>query len=208
MRKAIVLLSSTMLWSVIVAPAAAQEEDPAEEAAEAAEAAEAEAEAAAETAESKGDNLGEEVEGKLGMRQASGGYGPAGCGLGSLIFEPDSGFTQIFAATTNGTFGSQTFGITTGTSNCDTGPSGSANAKAFVAANRAAVAKDIARGSGETLGSLTRLAACENGAAVGPTLQRNFGQIFPDGAVSDHEVGERVLGVLKAHGELGCKHAG
>ena len=26
------------------------------------------------------------------------GYGPAGCGLGSLIFEPNSGFTQIFAA--------------------------------------------------------------------------------------------------------------
>ena len=44
-------------------------------------------------------------------------YGPAGCGLGSMIFDPDSGFTQIFAATTNGTSGNQTFGISTGTSN-------------------------------------------------------------------------------------------
>src|SRR5947207_15915430 len=38
-------------------------------------------------------------------------YGPAGCGLGSLIFDADSGWTQIFAATTNGTSGNQTFGI-------------------------------------------------------------------------------------------------
>ena len=49
------------------------------------------------------------------------GYGPAGCGLGSMIFEPDSGFTQVFAATTNGTSGNQTFGITSGTSNCASG---------------------------------------------------------------------------------------
>ena len=45
-------------------------------------------------------------------------YGSAGCGLGSLVFKQNDG-TQILAATTNGTFGSQTFGITFGTSNCN-----------------------------------------------------------------------------------------
>src|SRR5262245_36738363 len=87
-------------------------------------------------------------------------YGPAGCGLGSLIFEPNSGFTQVFAATTNGTFGTQTFGITSGTSNCAGGGGGSASAKAFVETNRVALAKDIARGQGETIDSLSRLAGC------------------------------------------------
>ncbi|MCX5790873.1 MAG: DUF3015 family protein, partial [Elusimicrobia bacterium] len=45
------------------------------------------------------------------------GYGSAGCGLGSLAFQGNDQ-TQILAATTNGTFGSQTFGLTFGTSNC------------------------------------------------------------------------------------------
>ena len=54
-------------------------------------------------------------------------YGTAGCGLGSLVFGNQKGIVQIFAATTNGLFGSQTFGITTGTSNVEpafTGPGG------------------------------------------------------------------------------------
>ncbi|MFN7453535.1 MAG: DUF3015 family protein, partial [Pseudobdellovibrionaceae bacterium] len=44
-------------------------------------------------------------------------YGDAGCGLGSVIFGNEKGFSQIFAATTNGTVGNQTFGISSGTSN-------------------------------------------------------------------------------------------
>ena len=47
----------------------------------------------------------------------AGGYKSAGCGLGSMIIK-DDGFVQVFAATTNATSGSQTFGITSGTSNC------------------------------------------------------------------------------------------
>jgi hypothetical protein len=198
MRKAILLLSTTLLMSVVAASNARAQEAEGE--------AEAEAKAETESTSEKVHEAGDAVEKDLGIRSAKSGYGPAGCGLGSIIFEPDSGFTQIFAATTNGTFGTQTFGITTGTSNCDTGPKGSASTKAFVAANRSVLAKDIARGSGETLGSVSRLAGCENTAAVGPTLQRNFSQIFPSGAVSDQEVGDRVLGVLRSSSELRCKN--
>lgn len=43
-------------------------------------------------------------------------YGMAGCGLGSLVMGKDGG--QILAATTNGTFYSQLFGITSETLNC------------------------------------------------------------------------------------------
>src|SRR5688572_24436401 len=82
------------------------------------------------------------------------GYGTAGCGLGSILFGDKPGIIQVLAATTNGTFGTQTFGITTGTSNCEDTAASAQNTKAFVQANREAVAKDIARGSGETIASL------------------------------------------------------
>jgi hypothetical protein len=132
-------------------------------------------------------------------------YGPAGCGLGSLIFEPDSGFTQIFAATTNGTFGTQTFGITTGSSNCETsGKTGEKSTELFVASNREAVSKDIARGSGETIESVSRLAGCKDSQAVGRTLQQRFNAIVPAATTSDAEVGAGVVRVLKSEPQLGC----
>lgn len=132
-------------------------------------------------------------------------YGPAGCGLGSLIFDADSGWTQIFAATTNGTSGNQTFGITSGTSNCDTGPK-KQSAKNFVTANRVALAKDISRGKGETLTSLTELAGCKNTQAVGKKLRTNFKQIFRTSSVTDEAVGESVVGVLKSDATLSCSN--
>jgi Protein of unknown function (DUF3015) len=136
------------------------------------------------------------------------GYGPAGCGLGSLIFEPNSGFTQIFAATTNGTFGNQTFGISTGTSNCAGGAGGAAGAKAFVETNRVALAKDIARGQGETISSLTKLAGCRDVGAVGASLQRSFTSIFPDASVSDAQVSQSVVETLLQDTALGCGNLG
>ena len=134
----------------------------------------------------------------------AGNYGPAGCGLGSMIFEPDSGFTQVFAATTNNLFGTQTFGITSGTSNCAPGGGSAANTKSFVQTNRATLAKDIARGNGETIMSLTQLAGCQDPSAVGATLQKNFRTIFPNASVSDVEVSESVVGVLKSEQSLSC----
>lgn len=132
-------------------------------------------------------------------------YGPAGCGLGSMIFEPNSGFTQIFAATTNSTFGNQTFGITTGTSNCETGPkSGARSTELFVATNRSAVAKDIARGSGETIESVARLARCKDAREVGRVLQQGYEQIVPAATTSDAEVGAGVVRLLRANKQLGC----
>lgn len=141
-----------------------------------------------------------------GMKTNTGrGYGPAGCGLGSLIFEPNSGFTQIFAATTNGTFGSQTFGISSGTSNCADTAGGSASAKSFVETNRSALAKDIARGQGETIESLSRLGGCADARAVGASLQRNFDKVFPSAAMSDSEVGNSVVDALRSDAALACR---
>jgi len=132
-------------------------------------------------------------------------YGMAGCGLGSMLFGDKPGFVQVLAATTNGTFGTQTFGITTGTSNCEDTKASAQSTKAFVQANREAVAKDIARGSGETIASVSKLAGCADPAKVGATLQKEFKAIFPNEQVSDVAVSESVVSTLQAHGELSCR---
>ena len=49
--------------------------------------------------------------------QSGPAYGPAGCGLGNMIVGGGTGFSQVFASTTNTTSGTQTSGITSGTSN-------------------------------------------------------------------------------------------
>src|SRR2546423_623318 len=105
-------------------------------------------------------------------------YGLAGCGLGSMVFGDQKGPIQILAATTNGTFGSQTFGITSGTSNC-VESSGTQGARNFIEGNREALAKDAARGSGETITTLSAVAGCKDAKAVGVTLQKQFTRLFP-----------------------------
>lgn len=136
---------------------------------------------------------------------AAGNYGTAGCGLGSIVFGSKPGFIQILAATTNGTFASQTFGITSGTSNCaDTG-GGAPSAAAFIQTNREALAKDISRGNGETIKNLATLSGCEDTAAVGATLQKNFKVIFPTAEISNTEVSTNVLTVLKSEKSLSCQ---
>lgn len=132
-------------------------------------------------------------------------YGTAGCGLGSVLFGNKPGLVQVLAATTNGTFGTQTFGITTGTSNCEETRASLTATRTFIQANREAVSKDIARGSGETISSLSTLAGCSNAGAVGAALQSNFSSIFPNAQVSDVSVSDSVVSALQAHPELGCR---
>jgi hypothetical protein len=133
-----------------------------------------------------------------------GAYGTAGCGLGSMIFGPGDGFVQVFAATTNATFYSQTFGISSGTSNCRDSDSGDDSARVFVEGNREALAKDISRGSGETLDNLAAIAGCADSKAVGATLKRNFTVIFPNAAVTSDDVAEHILSTLKSDSSLQC----
>ena len=140
----------------------------------------------------------------LNIKKAKGGYGAAGCGLGSLLFEPSNGFTQVFAATTNGTSGTQTFGISSGTSNCDGSGYTPGSTSAFIQSNRAALAKDIVRGNGATISGLSDLAGCSDSKAVGRTLKKNFKAISPSAGASDKAVSDSVIEVLKSDQALAC----
>lgn len=138
-----------------------------------------------------------------GSLKGTGVYGTAGCGLGSLVFGNQSGGVQILAATTNGTFASQTFGITTGTSNCGAGLIAQGT-KNFVEANRETLAKDMSRGQGETIGALTVMAGCSDSHQVGAALQSNYGRIFTSEQATSDDVAKALLETLKADASLGC----
>ena len=91
----------------------------------------------------------------------------AGCGLGHLLFQGQSGMIpNVLAATTNGSFGSQTFGMTTGTSGCNQNDSVQ-NEKAqedFVAVNYEKLSEEMAQGRGQYVSALAELMGC-NAAA-------------------------------------------
>ncbi len=135
-----------------------------------------------------------------GLAQAASakGYGTAGCGLGSLVFNDQPGMIQILAATTNGTSGSQTFGISSGTSNCTPGSKMAqlSQQQDFVAANFPALSKDMARGEGETLTGLASSLGCkmEIMPTVAAQLKTNYGRIFAaPGAISVLKTTKEVL---------------
>lgn len=140
--------------------------------------------------------------------KGTGKYGEAGCGLGSMAFGNQSGMVQVLAATTNGLFFTQTFGITSGTSNCDSSVRGQLGAKVFIEGNREALAKDAARGGGETIDTLTMLAGCKDARAVGATLQRRFTELFPSQSASDEQISSSVMGALRAEPSLACGTVG
>src|SRR3989304_2345743 len=90
-----------------------------------------------------------------------------GCGLGTVLFEGsanDSSLLQAFQATTNGTLGNQTFGVSSGTSECTQPKKFVQNERLnqFVYANPDTLAKDIDQGRGESVHRLAEIFPREN----------------------------------------------
>jgi hypothetical protein len=101
----------------------------------------------------------------------------AGCGVGTMIFKGQKGvLPQILAATTNGTLGNQTFGMSTGTLGCEQdGVVMREHEKdMYVAANMNQIKLDMARGGGEYLATLASL------MAVAPEDQAAFFTLTKD----------------------------
>lgn len=121
-----------------------------------------------------------------------------GCGLGSQIFtEQDTVIKQVLAATTNGSYGNQTFGISSGTSGC-TAPARFASnekAKSFIANNMDSLALDISTGSGESIDTLAVLLDVEDKASFKAKLQNNFAVIYNSNDVSTAHVIDRIAAI-------------
>lgn len=119
-----------------------------------------------------------------------------GCGLGSQVIKnTDSVLMQVFAATTNGTSGNQTFGITSGTSGCAKPAKFVSNDKAneFVAGNMEALALDISNGQGEALTTLATLLNVSNPDTFAKVLQANFDKIYTSENVNSANVIDNIV---------------
>lgn len=116
-----------------------------------------------------------------------------GIGLGTLIFEGKDGLlSQICAATTNGSFGNQTFAISSGTLGAKRPSSLVMNQQLnnFVKDNFDSLALNMAAGSGETLDTLVELmqVPAADRSAFALNLQAHFSSIFTGPSVTHDEV--------------------
>lgn len=130
------------------------------------------------------------------------------CGWGSKLFDGQSGVApQALAVTTNGTFGNQTFGITSGTSGCTQDGTIRSNWKTamFIDGNKEMLARDMSRGSGEALDSLAHLLGVESQdrAAFNQLAKDNLARIFPNDSVSTEQVVVALREVLATDARLG-----
>ncbi len=116
---------------------------------------------------------------------AANNYTSAGCGFGAMIFKGKSGKVQlILAATTNGSFGSQTFGISSETLDCsaDGVVKNDSRADVYAAVNFQNIQRDIAMGGGEFvdgLASLMGYQTAQQQRAFAKLAQANYERVFP-----------------------------
>ncbi len=134
-----------------------------------------------------------------GTALAATNSGP-GCGVGAMIFEGQSGVApHVLAATTNGTLGNQTFGMTSGTLGCDVDQPIDVAAADFLDKNMEKVARDMANGSGESLDALASLIGIEpqDRAHFQQVTHERFTAIFTGEQVRSGEVISALNNVMK-----------
>jgi hypothetical protein len=121
-----------------------------------------------------------------------------GCGPGTQIWHGSKGVApKVLGATTNGSFGMQTFGITFGTLGCHQGGTVTADARVqmFASANLDRLARDMAAGRGETLDAFAQLLGIRDGdrPAFFHFTQVHFADLF----ASDEVTSTEMLGSLE-----------
>lgn len=108
-------------------------------------------------------------------------YGMAGCGLGSMVSVWKNDIGQVLAATTNGSLSSQTFGITSGTSNCTTDGIVRVDRaqEVFVTYNEEPLELETTRGTGERIRTIASLFGCPtHGSQLGKLMKDQHSFIF------------------------------
>lgn len=130
-----------------------------------------------------------------------------GCGLGKLAWSDYSHQKnigpQVLMATTNGTFGSQTFGISTGTSGCTNDGKVMAEQRTTVFAqlNFENLSQEMAQGQGEHLASLATLMGvpAENHAAFFAMTQERYTSLVKTGDTSPVAMIKAINDAIATH---------
>lgn len=123
-----------------------------------------------------------------------------GCGVGTLLFEGQSGVgPQVLAVTTNGSF-INTFSVTSGTAGCNQNGvvAFPADVRVVVASNLDGLARDVAKGEGEALDTLADAMTIDEADKLQfrTALKGNFARIFPTDNVSSEEVWAHIYAVI------------
>jgi hypothetical protein len=125
-----------------------------------------------------------------------------GCGIGTMALgenEPTV-FSQVAATFLNVICGNQTFGITSGTLECNesAGIASNSRIQQYVADNMDQLAADIAVGQGESLNALADLmdVPATGRADLYATLQGNFDRIFTTSEISSTDVVQNLDKVI------------
>lgn len=132
----------------------------------------------------------------------------SGCGLGKLVYSGQTGLSaHTAAATTNGTSGTQLFGLTFGTSGCDDPGVVSIEhqRKVFVAMNMDDLAQDIAQGNGTyitSMASLLGISEKDDREAFFQAVQANYAAIFPSVGVNHDDVLNAMNETIKHDAQL------
>jgi len=126
---------------------------------------------------------------------------------GSIAFgTQNTAAMQILAATTNGTFASQTFGITSGTSNCVSGGvvKSQREQAAFAEVNFQDLKRNMASGGGEFLTSFATLLGCEDNAkpVLAKMTQAKYESILPSEKSTPMDLVSGVKVQIKADPQL------
>ncbi len=129
------------------------------------------------------------------------------CGWGAKLFDGQRGIApQVLGATTNGTSGNQTFGITSGTSGCTQDGVVKSNWKTamFIDGNKDKRARDVSVGHGESLDSLAKLMGVQqqHKAAFFQATKDNFAKIFAADTTSTDQVLASLKSVLASDSVL------
>ena len=130
-----------------------------------------------------------------------------GCGLGKLAWAdyktPKNIAPQVMMATTNGTFGSQTFGISFGTSGCtnDGKVMAGQQTNVFVASTFDTLSEDMARGGGEHLAALATLMGfpVEQQPAFFAMTQQQYQMLVQAGDTSSVAVVKALQDAVSGH---------
>lgn len=130
-----------------------------------------------------------------------------GCGLGKLAWADYSHqkniAPQVLMATTNGTFGSGTFGISSGTSGCTNDGKVMAEQKVSVFAqlNFENLSQEMAQGQGEHLASLATLMGVqvEHQAAFFAMTQERYTSLVKAGEVSPVAMVKAINEAIAVH---------
>ena len=139
---------------------------------------------------------------------ASGSHPMGGCGLGYLLLSHDdnSKVMQVLGATTNSTFGSQTFGISSGTSGCtqDGAVKLVKAAEVYAEVNLDSLRREMAMGKGEYVETFASLlgATEANRPAMLQLFQTEYASLFPSASTTSGDLMNALSSTIAQHPEL------